>query len=142
MSATSERAEVAAPSFGSRLGNVGLWVLQVLTALFFLMVGVGKLTGSPEISATFDQLGFGDWFRYLIGVLEIAGAVALFIPRLVGVAALALVALMIGATVTQQVVIGGGVVMPLALLLPSAIIGWGRRGSIVRLVALVRGRQR
>ncbi|GAB3400461.1 DoxX family protein [Flindersiella endophytica] len=138
MYVTTERAAASVPGFGSRLANVGLWVLQVLTALFFLMVGIGKLTGSPEIAATFDQLGFGDWFRYLIGVLEIAGAVALFVPRLVGLAALALVALMIGAAVTQQLVTGGGVVLPLALLLPSAIIAWGRRRSLGRLLAVLR----
>jgi putative oxidoreductase len=138
MHATTERAATNAPSFGSRVANVGLWVLQVLTALFFLVVGVGKLTGSPEIAATFDQLGFGDWFRYLIGVLEIAGAVALCVPRLVGLAAVAFVALMIGAVVTQQVVTGGGIVMPVALLVPSAIIAWGRRRSIGRLLALLR----
>lgn len=36
---------------------------------------------------------------YIIGALELAGAVAMFIPRLTGLAALYLVALMIGAVI-------------------------------------------
>ena len=83
-------------------------------------------------------MGFGDWFRYLIGVLEIADAVALFVPRLAGLAALAFVALMIGAAVTRQVVMSGGLVMALALPIPSAIVAWTCRRTIPRLPALLR----
>jgi DoxX-like family len=30
----------------------------------------------------FRQIGFGDWFRYAAGVVEIAGGVSVLIPRL------------------------------------------------------------
>lgn len=31
----------------------------------------------------FNEIGLGQWFRYLTGGLEVVGAVALLIPRLV-----------------------------------------------------------
>lgn len=116
----------------NRAWNVVLWVVQVVTALGFLFAAVGKFTGDPQITAAFDAIGFGDWFRYLIGVLEVAGAIALFVPRLVGLAGLAFAALMVGATITQ-VVIGMSVVAPVFLLVLSVVVAWGRWPSTRRL---------
>lgn len=134
-STTTDRT--ARRTTGGRFKNVGLWVLQVVAALWFLMAGLGKLTGDELVMGTFDAIGFGDWFRYLIAVLEIAGAAALFVPRLVGVAALAFVGLMAGAVLTQAFVVGGGIVLPLPLLVVSALITWGRWSSTRQLWALV-----
>ncbi|TMR92771.1 hypothetical protein [Nonomuraea basaltis] len=47
--------------------------------------------------------------------------------------------LMIGATLTELFVSGGGVVLPLVLLMLSAVIAWGRRATTIELWALVRG---
>lgn len=116
----------------NRAWNVVLWIVQVLTALGFLLAAAGKFTGDPQITAAFDAIGFGDWFRYLIGALEIAGAIALFVPRLVGLAGLAFVALMVGATITQ-LAIGESVVTPLLMLVLSAVVAWGRAPSMRRL---------
>jgi uncharacterized membrane protein YphA (DoxX/SURF4 family) len=117
-----------------RAGTAVLWVLRTITALGFLVAAAGKFTGDPQIVAAFDAIGLGDWFRYLIGVLEIAGAVGLVVPRLVGAAALAFVALMLGATLTQ-LAIGASPVPPLVLLVCSAVIAWARRSATVRLWA-------
>lgn len=122
---------------GGRFRNVALWVLQVLAALWFLMAALGKVTGEVHSVVTFDAIGFGDWFRYLIAVLEVAGAVALFVPRLVGVAALAFVGLLVGAVLIQAFVVGSGVVMPVPLLVVAALIAWGRWSSTRQLWALV-----
>lgn len=116
----------------NRVWNVVLWIVQVITALGFLLAALGKFAGDPQITATFDAIGFGDWFRYLIGALEIAGAIALFVPRLVGLAGLAFVTLMVGASITQ-LVIGESVVTPLILLVLSAVVAWGRWPSTRRL---------
>ncbi len=124
-------ASPAAPA--SRAVNVGLWVAQVVTALAFVFAALGKFGGDPMIVETFDKVGFGDWFRYFIGVLEVLGAVALFVPPLVGLAGLAFVGLMVGALVVTIAVVGGSVVLPLALLIFSAVIAWGRRRSTARL---------
>lgn len=118
---------------GQRAWHVVLWVLQVVTALWFVMAALGKFSGSPEIVATFHAIGFGAWFRYLIGALEVAGAVAMFIPRLTGLAATAFVVLLVGAVAVQAFAAGSGVLMPIPLLILSAIIAWGRRDGTARL---------
>jgi len=76
---------------------------------------------------------------YIIGALELAGAIAMFIPRLTGLAALCFVALMIGA-VTITLAIGGGilVLMPAAVGVLAAIVAYGRRDSTKALAAQVR----
>jgi putative oxidoreductase len=123
----------------SRLRTAVLWTVQIATALGFLGAAAGKFTADPQIMVTFHAIGLGDWFRYLIAALEVAGAVGLLVPRLAGVAALAFVGLMVGATVTQ-LAIHASLVMPLAMLVPSADIAWARRSSTSRLWAGFRRR--
>lgn len=123
--------------------NIALWVLQVLVAAVFVMGAVPKLTSDPRTVAGFDAIGFGDWFRYLVGALEIAGAVALLIPLLSGLAALAFVGLMIGAVVTTLLVFDGEMVaLPAALLVLVAIIAWARRRRTAPLIGLLSSRGR
>ena len=50
--------------------NIGLWALQILTAVAFLAAGYAKLSGQPTMVATFDKIGAGPWFRYVTGVVE------------------------------------------------------------------------
>ncbi|MFC4009261.1 DoxX family protein [Nonomuraea purpurea] len=114
--------------------NIALWALQVIVAGFFLMSAVAKFTGAEPAASTFEEIGWGDWFRYLIGALEAAGVAGLLIPRLAGAAGLGLAGLMVGATLTEAFVTGGGVVLPLALLVLSAVIAWGRREGVRALV--------
>ena len=73
------------------------------------------------------HIGIGQWFRYLVGVLEIAGAVGVLIPRLSGLAALGLMCLMAGATVhqhlrSQREPVGSADRTGLV----SALVAWGR----------------
>jgi putative oxidoreductase len=86
--------------------NFALWVLQVVLAFQFAGGGLLKLTGSPELVELFAAIGAGQWLRYLVGALEVAGAVGLLVPRLSGLAALGLAALMVGATATNLFVLG------------------------------------
>ncbi|TYB57918.1 DoxX family protein [Nonomuraea sp. PA05] len=104
------------------------------------MAALGKFAGAEPSVSTFEAIGFGDWFRVLVGVLEVAGAVALLVPRLAGVAGLALAGLMAGAVVTEAFVSGGGVVLPLGLLVLCLVVAWGRRRETERLWSGVAGR--
>lgn len=85
----------------SRVGNALLWVLQVVLALVFVAAAVPKFLGDPTMVATFDAVGVGQWLRYVTGACEIAGAIGLLVPRLTAPAALGLVAVMVGATITN-----------------------------------------
>ena len=114
--------------------NIILWVLQIGAAAMFLMAGSLKLAGGEQVVGMFNSIGLGQWFRYLTGAMEVAGALMLLIPRLSGVGALLLVGVMIGAVITHLFVIGGSPFMAIVLLVVSFIIAWGRRGRTLRLL--------
>jgi putative oxidoreductase len=110
-----------------RAVRIGLWGLQILLALQFAMAGLAKVFGDQAMVEMFDTIGIGQWFRYLVGALELAGAVGVLIPRLSGLAALGLVCLMVGATLTNLFVLGASPLLPVVLLVVSALVAWGRR---------------
>jgi putative oxidoreductase len=122
-------------STASRAGitNVVLWVVQVLLGAYMIYSGY-TLFGSGMI-AKFDEIGVGQWLRYVTGVLEIAGGIGLFIPMLCGLAALGLALVLLGATITELFLVSnGGPVLPLILLVVSAAVAWFRRDTILALV--------
>jgi putative oxidoreductase len=71
-------------------------------------------------------IGVGQWFRYVVGALELAGAVGVLIPRLSGLAALGLVGLMAGATLTNVLVLSASPLLPIVLLVVSGTVAWSR----------------
>jgi uncharacterized membrane protein YphA (DoxX/SURF4 family) len=123
----------------SRAANVGLWTLQVLLAAVYALSAFGKLSAEAQNVAGFQAMGLGNTGMYIIGSLELAGAIAMFIPRLTGLAALCFVALMTGAVI-MTLAIGGGALaaIPATVGVVAAVVAWGRRDSTRRLVASVR----
>jgi uncharacterized membrane protein YphA (DoxX/SURF4 family) len=112
-----------------RWKSISVWTLKALLALAFLAAGGAKLSGAPMMVETFEHIGLGQWFRYLTGALEVAGAIALLIPSVAAFGALLLCCIMVGAVITH-VVIGGSVVPAIALLLMSATIASIHRSQI------------
>src|SRR5215218_479155 len=110
-----------------RVLTIALWALQALLALMFAMAGLAKVFGDSAMVEMFATIGIGQWFRHLVGALEIAGAIGVLVPRLSGLAALGLVCLMAGATLTNLFVLGASPLLPLVLLVVSALAAWGRR---------------
>jgi putative oxidoreductase len=106
--------------------SVALWGLQILLALLFAAAAIPKLSGAAAAVAMFATIGAGQWFRYFIGVIELAGAIGLLIPRLAGLAALGLVVDMIGATGVQIGVFHSNQLFPASVLVLCALVAWGR----------------
>jgi putative oxidoreductase len=104
------------------LGRLGLLVLRIGLAVVFAAAGLAKLGGEPAMVQMFADIGAGAWLRYLVGALEVAGAVGLLVPRLTGAAALGLTGLMIGATVTNVAVLNTSPVLTLALGLAAGTV--------------------
>jgi len=77
------------------------WIVVWLTAVFFLQNGVQKVIGAQQMVAMFRELGYPDWMRIAVGLIEIAGAVLLVIPRFTLHASAGLAVLMIGAAVSE-----------------------------------------
>jgi uncharacterized membrane protein len=89
--------------------------------------------------AGFAMMGIGPAGMLTIGLLELAGAIAMFIPRLTGLAALCQIALMIGAVTTTLVYMDPAMaVLPAVVLVVVAVIAYGRRRSTVELIAFLR----
>ncbi|MER6569503.1 DoxX family protein [Streptomyces sp. NPDC001093] len=149
MSETTASAARTAPvaSTGSlggrrRAARVTLRTVQVLLALFYgIASALPKLIAHPSAVESFDKIGWGSGAMYTIGALELAGAVALLIPVLQSVAAIALSALMVGAFIVQLTVFDGQyAATPLILMVPLLLIAWARRGYNGELLRLVRRR--
>ncbi|HEX6447202.1 MAG TPA: DoxX family protein [Streptosporangiales bacterium] len=124
-----------------RVVNVVLWVAQIGLAAFFVFASAPKLLGDPTAVAMFHVIGFGEWFRYLTGACELAGAIGLLIPRLSGVAATGLVGLMIGASLTNLFLLPGmasTAAVTVLLGVVFAVIAWARRDRTVALAATAR----
>jgi uncharacterized membrane protein YphA (DoxX/SURF4 family) len=130
----------AAVPVTSRAASAVLWVLQVFLAAVYAFSAFGKLTADVQNVAGFEAMGLGVAGMYVIGALELAGAVAMFVPRLTGLAALCFVVLMIGA-VTMTWAVGGGVLVaiPASVGVLAVVVAWGRRDSTRRLMAQLRG---
>ncbi|WP_030677477.1 DoxX family protein [Streptomyces cellulosae] len=140
-SADSSRTVVAESATArGRRARIALRGLQVVLALFYVIASaLPKLIAHPSAVEGFDQMGWGSTGMYTIGVLELAGGVALLIPVLQSVAAMALSGLMVGAfVVTLTYFNGENAATPLILIVPLTLIAWARRDSNTRLLELLR----
>lgn len=79
------------------------WVVRILIALAFTLASLGKLTSHPGVLEMFMRFGFPEGFHLLIGVLELAGAVLLLIPKTRQIAITILSVIVIGAAGTHLV---------------------------------------
>ncbi|MGW0414741.1 DoxX family protein [Streptomyces collinus] len=128
----------------SRAARIALRTVQVLLALFYgIASALPKLIAHPSAVESFDKMGWGSAGMYTIGALELAGAIALLVPVLQSVAAMALSALMVGAFIVQLTVFDGQyAATPLILIVPLALIAWTRRSHNTDLLRLLRGEGR
>jgi putative oxidoreductase len=118
----------------SRGAAIALWTLQVLLALMFIVgSGAPKLFGEAYAVALFADLGAGQWLRYVVGVLEVAGGIGLLVPRFARLAASCLIALMVGATVAQLFFLSEGFwYTPVILGVLLGVVVWFRGPATVR----------
>ena len=117
--------------------EIVLWAAQILLAALFIFAGSSKLLGVKEQVESFQTIGFGQWFRYVTGTCELAGAIGLLIPRLSGLAALGLVGVMIGATLTNLFLLPGMAGAALMTVFLGAVLGLIARARHDRTKSLV-----
>ena len=110
-----------------RLPPIGLRVLEFLMGALFLYLGGAKLLGTPAAVRLFRDIGWGQWFRYVTGVVEVTGALLLLIPALAGASALLLMSVMVAATGIELFVLHRPPMAATACLSAHGIIAWKRR---------------
>jgi len=59
---------------------IATWILRVFVGLAFLGISIEKLTGTMGTVPFFEAIGWGQWFRYVTGAMDTAGAMLIFIP--------------------------------------------------------------
>ena len=82
-----------------------LWAVRICVAVVFALTGAEKFAShSPYWVGVFDAIGFGQWFRYFTGAVEVGGGLLFLVPRATNVGAAILIATMTGAVATQFLV--------------------------------------
>lgn len=110
-----------------RVRVVLVWVFSVLVALVLIMQGWPKFFEDGRWSSSFVEWGYPVWFRMMIGVLEVGGAVALLVPRVAHYGASVLASVMLGAFGTLMLNDrGGDAVTPVVYAVLLAWIAWER----------------
>lgn len=110
--------------------TIALWVLSGLLAALFLMAGGSKLAGVERHVQGFEHWGYPQWFRLVIGAVEVISAVVLLIPRMAFFGAGALMVVMAGAVYTHLFRANGEGLMaiaPLVLLGLAGLVAYARR---------------
>ena len=105
------------------------WILRAAIAVAFAIFGAEKFT-DPQWVKTFQQIGAGQWFRYVTGVVEILGGVLLLIPWTVTIGLALLACTMFSATLIWAFVLG----QPVNGIIPGAFgvalaLFWMNRGG-------------
>jgi uncharacterized membrane protein YphA (DoxX/SURF4 family) len=90
----------------SKPAKVMFWILRIVPAVILLQTLFFKFTAAPESVDLFRQLGMEPWGRIGIGLLELAAAVMLLIPRTVANGAGLTVLLMLGALGSHVTTLG------------------------------------
>ncbi|MBU3066985.1 DoxX family protein [Nocardia sp. NEAU-G5] len=130
MTATAHPAQITvAPG---KVRNRILWTVQILLGVFFIVAsGLPKLVGEATAVHVFQQIGLGQWLRYLAGLAEVSGGIGLLIPRLTAAAATGLAVTTVLAACTQAFLLHAPAmaIFPLVLAAIFATIAWQRRAS-------------
>ena len=61
--------------------NIITWILAVILAFAFIGAGFTKLLGVDTQIKNFESWGYPLWLRFPVGLIEIALAIGLVIPR-------------------------------------------------------------
>lgn len=115
------------------------WMLSVLLALTFFSMGVEKLMDEPMMAGLFRLFGYPPWSMVLVGLIEIAGAVLVLVPRVAHVGAFLLGCIMVGALYSHlshgqgYLVAGPAILLAMAIAL-GVLRHWGRAKPHLRRV--------
>ena len=104
--------------------------VKALLTLAFVAAGGAKLAGAEMMVGTFDAIGWGQWFRYVTGAIEVGAVVLLWLPGRAAIGAALLLATMIGAVIAHLAVLGPSALPATVLGVLAAFILWQSREQL------------
>ena len=104
--------------------------IKALLTLAFVAAGGAKLMGVEMMVQTFEAIGWGQWFRYVTGIIEVGAAVLLWIKGREAIGAGLLVATMAAAILFHLLVLGPSFVPALVLGVLAAFVLWQHKGQL------------
>ncbi|WP_067571076.1 DoxX family protein [Nocardia acidivorans] len=141
ITASARTVSATASATPGKTRNRVLWTLQILFGLFFILAsGLPKLVGQHDAVEAFRTIGWGEWFRYFTGVVEVSGGIGLLVPRLSGPAAAGLSITTVLASLTQIFLLDAPALAPFPLILAVmfAWIAYERRASFSTFTNLIK----
>ena len=111
-----------------KVKNILAWILTAIMTFQLGMAGFFKVIAHEDWVNNFSRWDYPLWFMYVIGVLQLAAVVGLYIPKTRIWAAMGIIGLMIGAFATHMMngettSIGGSI----GLIVMSAAFIWLRK---------------
>ena len=106
------------------------WILRGSIALLFVFIGTQKFPSGPDAPwvKLFGQVGFGQWLRYLTGMIEVLGGLLVLSSRTVNAGLVLLGFAMTGAVLVVVFVIHRPIDAFVAFAFLCALTGfWLRR---------------
>jgi putative oxidoreductase len=103
-----------------------VWLPRIFLALVFVYVGAIKVRDEGMWVRLFEQIGIGQWFRYVTATVEIVGGVLMLVPSATPLAVLLTSSTMVGALIVHATVTGFGpqTVTASVLLALSLLVAW------------------
>jgi uncharacterized membrane protein YphA (DoxX/SURF4 family) len=94
-------AKITVKRVGTVALTVLLWACTLQLVLVFARAGTAKFSDTSGWATAFDEWGYPRWFRMLVGLAELAGALLLLVPRLAVHGCALIAAVMLGAMATH-----------------------------------------
>jgi uncharacterized membrane protein YphA (DoxX/SURF4 family) len=109
----------------SGIDVLATWLPRIALAIVFVSVGTQKFAADGMWVRIFRDIGFGKWFRYLTGAMQVGGAVLLLIPRTAAVGFVAIGCTMAGAVAFWVLTHHAfNALIPGVLLIAITVVGW------------------
>lgn len=115
----------------SKLARGLVWTLKIVLALVFAAAALAKLSSQPMMVDEFGKIGFGQGFRIITAIIELAGVGLLIWPRTAFIGAIVLFGICAGALVAQVGPLHGDVIHVIVLGALTGLAAWlCRPGSL------------
>jgi putative oxidoreductase len=109
----------------STIGSVARVLPRVGVSVLFIVIGYTKFNDDPtgEWYRIFEQIGIGHWFRYVTGIIQVAGGALMLFRRSLVFGAAFLACTMVGAACVDFFLLGSPLgIAPLMLLFVIAVV--------------------